>query len=110
MLGDNGLDISGGQRQRVTIARELYKDARLLILDEATSSLDSKSEKQIYENLKEFKGQKTLVVIAHRLSTIKNADYIYVLDGGRVAEEGMYDELYGQKGEFTNMVEEQKLV
>ncbi|MBU4376240.1 MAG: ABC transporter ATP-binding protein/permease [Candidatus Omnitrophica bacterium] len=110
MLGDNGLDISGGQRQRITIARELYKDAKLLILDEATSSLDSKSEKQIYENLKEFKGQKTLVVIAHRLSTIKNADYIYVLEDGRVVEEGTYSDLYEKKGQFQGMIEEQKLV
>ena len=108
-VGDDGLDISGGQRQRITIARELYKNAKLFILDEATSSLDSKSEKQIYENLKEFKGKKTMVVIAHRLSTIKNADYIYVFEDGRVVEEGTYEKLYGQKGEFTNMVKEQAL-
>ena len=110
MLGDNGLDISGGQRQRVTIARELYKDAKLLILDEATSSLDSKSEKIIYENLRQYKGLKTMLVIAHRLSTIKNADYIYVLDEGRVIEEGSYDQLVGKRGEFKNMISEQALV
>lgn len=109
MLGDNGLDISGGQRQRITIARELYKDAQLLIMDEATSSLDSKSENQIYENLKEFKGKKTMVIIAHRLSTIKNADYIYVLDDGRVIEEGTYEDLQLKKGEFTKMIDAQKL-
>ncbi|MFH0840021.1 MAG: ABC transporter ATP-binding protein [Candidatus Omnitrophota bacterium] len=110
LLGDNGLDVSGGQRQRITIARELYRDTRLLILDEATSSLDSKSENQIYENLKGLKGEKTLVVIAHRLSTIRNADYIYVLDSGRVIEEGTYGDLYEKKGEFKTMIEEQKLV
>jgi len=109
MLGDNGLDISGGQRQRITIARELYKDAKLLIMDEATSSLDSKAERQIYENLEALKGEKTMVVIAHRLSTIKNADYMYVFDEGRVVEEGVYDELSQRRGEFTKMVEEQKL-
>lgn len=97
MLGDNGLDISGGQRQRVTIARELYKDTRLLILDEATSALDAKYEKALYDNLKEYKGQKTMVVIAHRLSTIKNADYIYVMDGGRIAEEGTFEGLSTNK-------------
>lgn len=97
MLGDNGLDISGGQRQRITIARELYKDAQLLILDEATSSLDAKYEKAIYENLKGFKGQKTMVVIAHRLSTIKNADYIYVMDEGRIVEEGTFEDLSNDK-------------
>lgn len=97
MLGDNGLNISGGQRQRITIARELYKDAKLLILDEATSSLDSESERQIYENLKEFKGVKTMLVIAHRLSTIKNADYIYVFHNSRIVEEGTFEELSNDK-------------
>ncbi len=97
MLGDNGLDISGGQRQRVTIARELYKDTRLLILDEATSALDAKYEKALYENLKEYKGRKTMVVIAHRLSTIKNADYIYVMDEGRIVEEGTFEGLSTNK-------------
>jgi len=110
MLGDNGLDISGGQRQRITIARELYKDMKLLIMDEATSSLDSKAENQIYENLREFKGNKTMIVIAHRLSTIKNVDYIYVLDNGRVIEKGPYEELQRERGEFTRMIEAQKLV
>jgi subfamily B ATP-binding cassette protein MsbA len=109
LLGDNGLDISGGQRQRVTVARELYKDSKLLILDEATSSLDSKSEKTIYENLKELRGKKTMIVIAHRLSTIKNADYIYVMDSGRVVEEGTYDQLHKNNGEFNSMVREQAL-
>lgn len=110
ILGDNGLNISGGQRQRITIARELYKDAELLVLDEATSALDSRSEKHIYENLKEYVGKKTIVVIAHRLSTIKNADYVYVMDDGRIKEEGKYEDLIRAKGEFKRMIEEQKLV
>jgi len=110
MLGDNGLDISGGQRQRITIARELYKSAKLLILDEATSSLDSKAENRIYERLKDFKGIKTMLVIAHRLSTIKNADYIYVLDEGRVVEKGSYGDLIKRRGEFKRMIDDQKLV
>ncbi|MDB4349664.1 ABC transporter ATP-binding protein/permease [Omnitrophica bacterium] len=109
LLGDNGLDVSGGQRQRITIARELYKDTKLLILDEATSSLDSKSERHIYDNLRQFKGTKTMLVIAHRLSTIKNADYIYVLHEGRVIEEGTYDQLTQRKGEFTRMINDQRL-
>jgi len=110
LLGDNGLDISGGQRQRITIARELYKDAKLLILDEATSSLDSESEKQIYDNLREFKGKKTMVVIAHRLSTIKKADYIYVIDEGKVIEEGTFEELYNDKDtKFYNICQLQSV-
>jgi len=110
ILGDNGLDISGGQRQRVTIARELYKEAKILILDEATSSLDSKSEKAIYENMKRYKGEKTMLVIAHRLSTIKNADYIYVFDEGRIVEEGAYEELVRKTGEFKKMIDDQRLM
>ncbi len=110
LLGDNGLNISGGQRQRITIARELYKQTKLLILDEATSSLDSKSEKGIYENLKEYKGEKTMIVIAHRLSTIKNADQIYVFEDGRVIEGGGYEELLNKRGIFKNMIDDQTLV
>lgn len=109
MLGENGLDISGGQRQRVTIARELYKHTELLILDEATSSLDSKTERYIYDSLKEYKGKKTMLVIAHRLSTIKSADYIYVFDSGRIVEEGPYDELIRRMGNFKKMVDDQSL-
>ena len=108
-LGDNGLDISGGQRQRITVARELYKDTKLLILDEATSSLDSKSERHIYDSLRRFKGKKTMLVIAHRLSTVKNADYIYVFDEGKVVEKGSYDELIRREGAFKRMINEQRL-
>ena len=92
-VGDRGVRLSAGQRQRLFIARELYKDPRLLILDEATSALDSESELVIKDSVEQLKGLTTIVIIAHRLSTIKNADYIYVLDKGRIVEQGSYEEL-----------------
>ena len=110
VVGDRGLRLSGGQRQRLFIARELYRDPRLLILDEATSALDSESELVIKESVDELKGSTTVVIIAHRLSTIRNADYVYVLDGGRIVEEGTYDRLVGNlEGRFNRMVSLQSL-
>ena len=108
-MGDGGHNVSGGQRQRISIARELFKDAKLLIFDEATSALDSRSEREVQANIDEFQGQKTVVVIAHRLSTVKNSDLIFVLREGEVVESGPYEELYALGGEFTSMVDQQAL-
>ncbi len=107
VLGEGGINISGGQRQRICIARELYKDAKILIFDEATSSLDTKTEKEIQKNIDEFKGQKTIFIVAHRLSTVRNSDKIFVLKNGSIVEEGSYKELYNLDGEFTKMVAQQ---
>jgi subfamily B ATP-binding cassette protein MsbA len=110
IVGDRGVRLSGGQRQRLFIARELYKNPNLLILDEATSALDSDSENFIQESIDNLKGSMTVVIIAHRLSTIKNSDYIYVLDEGRVIEDGSYDQLTAEtNGRFKEMVEMQSL-
>jgi subfamily B ATP-binding cassette protein MsbA len=104
-VGDRGVRLSAGQRQRLFIARELYKDPRLLILDEATSALDSESELVIKDSVEQLRGLTTIVIIAHRLSTIKNADYIYVLDKGRIVEEGSYKDLaLTHGGTFNRMV------
>jgi ABC-type multidrug transport system fused ATPase/permease subunit len=109
-VGDRGVRLSAGQRQRLFIARELYKNPRLLILDEATSALDSESELVIKQSVDQLKGFTTIVIIAHRLSTIKNADYIYVLDKGRIVEEGSYEELAPVHGStFNRMVTLQRL-
>lgn len=107
VLGEGGINISGGQRQRICIARELYKDVKILILDEATSSLDTKTEKEIQNNIDEFRGQKTIIIVAHRLSTIRNCDKIFVLKNGTIAEEGSYEELCNLNGEFKRMMAQQ---
>lgn len=109
-VGDRGVRLSGGQRQRLFIARELYKEPRLLILDEATSALDSESELVIQASVDQLHGSTTVVIIAHRLSTIKNVDLIYVLDGGRIVERGRYKELLETRGGlFNRMIELQAL-
>ena len=107
LLGDNGMKISGGQRQRVSIARELYKDARVLIFDEGTSALDTESERIIQGNIDELREDTTIIHIAHRLSTVRNSDMIFVLERGRVVEQGSYDYLYAIGGRFTEMVDQQ---
>ncbi len=110
LIGDRGVRLSGGQRQRLFLARELYKNPQLLILDEATSSLDSETERYIQESIESLKGAATVVIIAHRLSTIKNADYIYVLDKGRIIEHGTHRELAARdNGTFNRMVALQNL-
>ena len=108
-LGNNGILISGGQKQRISIARELYKDAELLILDEATSALDTETERHIKNNIDLLQGQTTLIIIAHRLSTIKNVDIIYVLDKGKIIASGNFDSLIKSSEKFRKMVELQEL-
>ena len=108
-LGNNGILISGGQKQRISIARELYKDAELLILDEATSALDTETERHIKNNIDLLQGQTTLIIIAHRLSTIKNVDIIYLLDKGKIIASGDFDSLIKSSEKFRKMVELQEL-
>lgn len=103
-LGDYGILISGGQRQRISIARELFKNTEILILDEATSSLDSETEKIIQENIEALHGRYTVILIAHRLSTIKKADIIYLLENGRISASGSFDEMIYKSPRFKKMV------
>jgi subfamily B ATP-binding cassette protein MsbA len=107
--GDRGVRLSGGQRQRLFIAREIYKNPRLLILDEATSALDTESERYIQKSVQRMKGKTTVVLIAHRLSTIKDADFIYVIEKGRIVEQGSYADLIEKGRRFQRMVEAQQL-
>jgi subfamily B ATP-binding cassette protein MsbA len=107
-IGDRGVRLSGGEKQRVTIARALLKNTEILILDEATSSLDSKTEKLIQEAINEAIKGRTTIVIAHRLSTIKNADKIAVVEDGRFIEEGTLPVLLDKKGKFYEYWQEQK--
>ena len=104
VVGGDGAQLSGGERQRLSIARELYRDSKLMILDEATSALDSELEAKIDDLLVSEQGNKTFVIIAHRLATVQHADLIYVLDEGKVIETGNFDELVDANGEFAKMV------
>jgi len=107
-LGENGASLSGGQKQRIAIARALYKEPEILVLDEATSSLDSKSENHIQQTINALrKKEKTIIVIAHRLSTVINADVIVVLDKGKVIEEGCHQALYAKKEHYYRLWQQQ---
>ncbi len=107
LIGDKGLLLSGGQRQRLAIARALLKDAPILIMDEATSSLDSESEYHIQEALNELRKHRTTFVIAHRLSTIESADEIYVMDHGEIVEHGSHSELVNKNGAYAKLYHRQ---
>jgi ABC-type multidrug transport system fused ATPase/permease subunit len=103
-LGNNGINLSGGQKQRIAIARELYKKVDILFFDEATSSLDSETERTIQQNIEALKGRYTIVLIAHRLSTIKHAHRIVLLKEGKIEHVAAYDELLKVSDTFRNMV------
>lgn len=106
-IGNEGIGISGGQKQRILIARAVYKNPTFLFFDEATSSLDSRNERIIMENLDKFFQGRTAVVIAHRLSTVKNADQIIVLNNGAIVEKGTHTELIALRGSYYTLVQSQ---
>jgi subfamily B ATP-binding cassette protein MsbA len=105
VIGERGLRLSGGQRQRIAIARALLKDAPILILDEATSQLDTESERLVQQALAALMQHRTVLVIAHRLSTIRNADKIAVLESGKIVESGSHEQLVAAGGIYKRLYE-----
>ena len=107
VIGENGVKLSGGEKQRLSIARALLKDSKIILLDEATSSLDSDTEEKIQKAIEKLTKDKTTVVIAHRLSTILNSEKIYVIDKGSIEASGKHDELIKKSSLYKNFYERQ---
>lgn len=106
-IGVTGMNLSGGQKQRLFIARAIYRDPEILILDEATSSLDASNERHIVDNLRELAAGRTIIIVAHRLSTVRSADHIYFMRDGQISEHGAHDELTRKRGGYWNLVRDQ---
>ncbi len=109
VLGERGVTVSGGQKQRISIARALLKDAGILILDDAVSAVDVKTEKVILSNLRKLRSDRTTILIAHRISTIESMDKVIFIDDGRIVAVGTHEELISVSSDYRNMVELQKL-
>ena len=107
LIGENGVRLSGGEKQRLSIARAMLKKSSIILLDEATSSLDSETEAKIQEALKTLTKDKTTIVIAHRLSTILNSNNIYVIDAGKVIESGKHQDLMKKSELYKSFYEKQ---
>jgi ATP-binding cassette subfamily B protein len=110
MIGERGINLSGGQRQRTALARALVSDPRILILDDAFASVDTDTEEQILDNLKNMLRNRTAILISHRISTVRDADKIVVLDEGRIAEEGTHDALLEKGGLYADLYQKQMLL
>ena len=102
-IGAGGQDLSGGERQRISIARTIIQNPKILILDEATAAMDTETERNIQEALSKLKSGRTTLAIAHRLSTLRDADYLAVIDDGKVVEYGTFQELMRKKGEYFKL-------
>ena len=110
MVGEGGCTLSGGEKQRISIARAILKDAQIILLDEATASLDPENEMEVQKAIDTLIKGRTVIVIAHRLKTIKDADQIIVLDNGMIKEQGTHDELVRKKGLYSHLWEIQESI
>lgn len=108
IIGENGASLSGGEKQRISIARAIMKDAPVIILDEATANVDPENEKDLMEAIEALTKEKTILMIAHRLKTVRNADQIFVVDKGRIAQRGTHDELMQQDGIYRRFVDSRR--
>ncbi len=109
LVGERGITLSGGQKQRTAIARALIRDPRILVLDDALSSVDTYTEEKILHHLREIMADRTTIFISHRISTVRDADQIAVLHGGRIVELGRHDELLARNGYYTDLYQKQLL-
>ncbi len=109
IIGENGVRLSGGQKQRISIARAILKNAPIILLDEATSSLDSESEKVIHDAIENLTKNKTTIIIAHRLATIKNCNKIFLFDKGKIIDSGTHNELIDRSKIYSSLYEKQIL-
>jgi ATP-binding cassette subfamily B protein len=107
--GERGIRLSGGQKQRISIARAVLRDCPVLILDEATASVDMQTEAQIQAAIAKMRGKRTIIAIAHRLSTIKNADIILVLKDGHIIQQGSHDQLIQEQGLYRDLYQAQEV-
>ena len=109
VLGERGITLSGGQKQRTAIARALMKDCPVVILDDSLSSVDARTESTIIDNLRRFRGRRTIIIVSHRISPLKGADRIYVLHEGKIAEQGSHGELVAMGGLYERLVRYQQM-
>jgi ATP-binding cassette, subfamily B, multidrug efflux pump len=109
MVGERGITLSGGQKQRTSIARAILRQPKILILDDALSSVDTDTEERILRRLRDIMSQRTTILVSHRISTVKNADQIIVLRGGQIIEHGTHDELLAIGGYYADLHQKQLL-
>ena len=108
VIGEAGSSLSAGERQRISIARAIMKDAPIIILDEATANVDPENEKELMEAVSELTHDKTVIMIAHRLKTVRHADQIFVVDHGKIVQQGTHDELVATAGKYKEFIDIRK--